>query len=60
MKSNDDILIASSNKGKLKEFKKLFKNRKVFSLSDLNIADAIEDGDSFLENASIARRCRVG
>jgi XTP/dITP diphosphohydrolase len=53
LKSNDDILIASSNKGKLKEFKKLFKNRKVFSLSDLNIEDAIEDGDSFLENAMI-------
>ena len=53
MKSNDDILIASSNEGKLKEFKKLFKNHKVFSLSDLNIEDAIEDGDSFLENAMI-------
>ena len=53
MKSNDDILIASSNKGKLKEFKKLFKNHTVFSLSDLNIEDAIEDGDSFLENAMI-------
>ena len=53
MKSNDDILIASSNKGKLKEFKKLFKDHKVFSLSDLDIRDAIEDGDSFLENAII-------
>ncbi len=53
MKSNGDILIASSNKGKLKEFKKLFKDHKVFSLSDLDIRDAIEDGDSFLENAII-------
>ena len=53
MKSNDDILIASSNKGKLKEFKKLFKDHKVFSLSDLNIGDATEDGRSFLENAII-------
>ena len=53
MKSNDDILIASSNEGKLKEFKKLFKDHKVFSLSDLDIRDAIEDGDSFLENAII-------
>ena len=44
MKSNGDILIASSNKGKLKEFKKLFKDHKVFSLSDLDIRDAIEDG----------------
>ena len=53
MKSNDDILIASSNKGKLKEFKKLFRDHKVFSLSDLNIGDATEDGRSFLENAII-------
>ena len=53
MKSNGDILIASSNKGKLKEFKKLFKGHKVFSLSDLDIRDAVEDGDSFLENAII-------
>ena len=53
MKSNDDILIASSNEGKLNEFKKLFKDHKVFSLSDLDIRDAIEDGDSFLENAII-------
>jgi len=53
LKSNDHILIASSNEGKLKEFKKLFKDHKVFSLSDLDIRDAIEDGDSFLENAII-------
>ena len=53
MKSNDDILIASSNKGKLKEFKKLFKDHKVYSLSDLDIEDAIEEGHSFLENAII-------
>ena len=53
MKSNDDILIASSNKGKLKEFKKLFRDHKVFSLSDLNIGDATEDGRSFIENAII-------
>ena len=53
MKSNDDILIASSNNGKLKEFKKLFKGHKIFSLSDLNIEDAVEDGNSFLENAMI-------
>jgi len=53
LKSNDDILIASSNKGKLKEFKKLFRDHKVFSLSDLNIGDATEDGRSFLENAII-------
>ncbi len=53
MKSNDGILIATSNKGKVKEFKKLFQNHNIFSLTDLNITDAIEDGSSFLENALI-------
>ena len=53
MKSNDGILIATSNKGKVKEFKKLFQNHNIFSLADLNITDAIEDGCSFLENALI-------
>ena len=53
MKSNDGILIATSNKGKVKEFKKLFQNHNIFSLTDLNITDAIEYGSSFLENALI-------
>ena len=53
MKSNDGILIATSNKGKVKEFEKLFQNHNIFSLTDLNITDAIEDGSSFLENALI-------
>ena len=33
--------------------KKLFQNHNIFSLTDLNITDAIEDGGSFLENALI-------
>ena len=53
MKKNKEILIATSNQGKVKEFNKLFKNHKLYSLSDLNIEDAVEDGSSFLENALI-------
>ena len=45
--------MATSNPGKVKEFKKLFKHHKLFSLTDLNIENAIEDGSSFLENALI-------
>ena len=53
MKSNNEILVATSNPGKLKEFKKLFNNHKLFSLQDLGIEDPIEDGKSFLDNALI-------
>ena len=53
MKNNNGILIASSNKGKIKEFKNLFKEYKIFSLTDLKINDAVEDGHSFVENALI-------
>ena len=53
MKNNNELLIASSNEGKVKEFKKLFQAHKVFSLTDLNIEDAVEDGLSFFENALI-------
>ena len=51
MKRNKEILLASSNKGKIAEFKKIFVNKNLVSLSDLGIGDAIEDGLSFLENA---------
>ena len=53
MKNSNEILIASSNQGKVKEFKKLFQDHKIFSLSDFDIEDAIENGSSFFENALI-------
>ena len=53
MKNSKEILIATSNAGKVEEFKKLFKDHKLFSLTDLEINDPIEDGDSFIENALI-------
>ena len=48
-----DILFATSNNGKFKEFKKIFSNFKISSLKDYNISDAEENGTSFLENALI-------
>ena len=53
LKKNKEILIATSNQGKVREFNKLFKDHQLYSLIDLNIEDAIEDGTSFLENALI-------
>ena len=53
MRSNNEILIATSNPGKVNEFKKLFDSHKLYSLSDLEIEGPIEDGNSFLENAFI-------
>jgi Xanthosine triphosphate pyrophosphatase len=44
LKNNKEILIATSNPGKVKEFEKLLKHHRLFSLTDLNIEDAIEDG----------------
>ena len=51
MLKNKKILLASSNKGKIKEFKKIFNNFEVISQEDLGISDAVEDGMSFFENA---------
>ena len=48
-----DILFATSNNGKFKEFKNIFSNYKLSSLKDFNISDAEENGTSFLENALI-------
>ena len=53
MKKNKEILIATSNNGKVKEFENLLAEYKVVSLKDYDIEDAIEDGTSFLENALI-------
>ena len=53
LKKNKEILIATSNKGKVNEFIKLFDDYDILSLVDLTIDDAIEDGTSFLENALI-------
>ncbi len=50
------LIIASSNKHKIEEFKNIFKdiNYEIMGLDDIGFTDDIvEDGDSFISNASI-------
>ena len=58
--SNNQWVLASNNKGKLAEFKRLFAEAKldvtIVPQGQLNIDDAIEDGLSFVENAIIKAR----
>lgn len=51
MLKNNKVLLASSNQGKIREFKKIFKGFDFISQEDLGIDDAVEDGISFFENA---------
>lgn len=53
-----NIVLASNNKGKLREFNDLFASEgiDVIPQSEFNIEDAIEDGLSFVENAIIKAR----
>lgn len=46
------MIVATNNKGKLDEIKKIFKDYDLYSLKDKNIkCDIEEDGNTFLENA---------
>ncbi len=58
--ANPQWVLASNNKGKLNEFKRLFKaadlNIDIIPQGELNIEDAVEDGLSFIENAIIKAR----
>jgi len=56
LEENRKILLATSNKGKLKEFNDIFNNYELISQSTLGIEDAIEDGATFFENALIKAR----
>ena len=55
--ANPQWVLASNNKGKLNEFKRLFAaanlNIDIVPQGELNIDDAVEDGLSFIENAII-------
>lgn len=49
-----EIIIASTNEGKIREIRSLFKNVKFISLKDLDFKEEIvEDGTTFMENAKI-------
>lgn len=46
------MILATNNKGKLEEIKKILEEHKIYSLKDKNInVDVEEDKDTFLENA---------
>lgn len=46
------MIVATNNKGKLEEIKKILNRDNIYSLKDKNInIDIIEDGKTFLENA---------
>jgi XTP/dITP diphosphohydrolase len=51
LEESKKILLATSNEGKLKEFKKLFTKFDLVYQTELGINDAIEDGLTFFENA---------
>jgi XTP/dITP diphosphohydrolase len=59
-KNQKTWVLASNNKGKLAEFKRLFAEANlevtIIPQGDLNIEDAVEDGLSFIENAIIKAR----
>lgn len=48
-----EIVLASSNKGKIQEFTKIFAeiNIKIIPQTEFNVPDADETGLSFIENA---------
>ncbi len=49
-----NIVIATNNQGKIKEFKKIFKDYNILSLKDINYnEEIIENGNTFEENAII-------
>lgn len=46
------MVVATNNKGKLEEIKKIFSSYEIYSLKDKGInIDVVEDGDNFLDNA---------
>ncbi|HJE65727.1 MAG TPA: non-canonical purine NTP pyrophosphatase, partial [Campylobacter avium] len=50
------IIIASSNEGKINEFKALLKGFELFSLAEFYKGEIEENGSSFRENALIKAR----
>lgn len=56
----DTVVIASNNKHKIEEFKKMLPGFCILSLSDIGFGDDIvEDGKSFLENSLIKAKAVV-
>lgn len=52
-----EIIVATNNKHKLKEFKEILKSDTVLSLAEIGYSeDIVEDGETFLDNALIKAR----
>lgn len=60
LNAQNELVLASNNKGKIAEFQHIFEQLalpiQVIPQGQLNIADAIEDGLSFIENAILKAR----
>ncbi len=52
MEKYEEIVVATNNKGKLKEIREILKGYKILSLKDINLdVDVVEDQDTFEGNA---------
>ena len=52
------IVLASNNKHKIKEFKKILSDYEILSLNDIGyFEDIVEDGETFKDNALIKAKC---
>ena len=56
LQKNNKILLATSNKGKIKEFNNIFSDFHLIPQDDFGISEPIEDGLTFFENALIKAR----
>lgn len=60
----ETIVLASNNKNKIKEFKKILKNYNIIPMEDIGFdQDIVEDGKTFLDNSliktnKIAKYCK--
>ena len=57
---SDHIVLATSNSGKIEEFRALLSSKHCIPQKDLNISDADETGSTFIENALLKARHASG
>lgn len=54
--TNQKIVLASGNQGKIKEIQAILKQHPIIPQSQFNVAEAEETGSTFVENAIIKAR----
>lgn len=53
-KITEKLVLASNNKGKIKEFKEIFSDKKILTLNDIGFSEEIDEtGTTFLDNSII-------